>query len=372
MRITFVLSGFARVPVGGYAVVFEYANQLSRRGHEVTVVQPSRWMRYGLRGRVRSEIQALVEGVRRPLPDSARPSWFGLDPRVRMVVPTRLHAADVPDGDAVIATAWETAPVVAALPASKGARYQLVQHYETWAGDRERIDASWRLPLHKIVISRWLGRVAEELGAPGPVTYIPNGIDLERFRLVQPIAGRDPRRIGLLHHRWEWKGTADGLRALDQVRRTVTGLDLVVFGTDPSPSVPDWVTYEANPQGERLVALYNSLAVYLHPSWMEGWPLPPAEAMACGAALVAYANDGVSDYATADENALMAPVHDVDGLARAVERLVTDPDERERLAEAGHRMIQRYTWTRATDSLEKLLSEGSASSPPVMRPDVPA
>lgn len=356
MRITFVLSGVARVPVGGYAVVFEYANQLSRRGHEVTVVQPSRWVRYGIRGRLRSEIQAVVEAARRPLPDDGRPSWFALDPRVRVVVPTRLRERDVPDGDAVVATAWETAPVVAALPASKGARYQLIQHYETWAGHRARIDASWRLPLKKIVISRWLGRVAEELGAPGPVTYIPNGIDLERFRLLRPIADRDPRRIGLLYHRWQWKGTADGLRALDQVRRTVPDIDVVVFGTDPSPSVPDWVTYETNPQGERLVTLYNSLAVYLHPSWMEGWPLPPAEAMACGAALAAYANDGVCDYATADETALMAPVHDVEGLARAVERFTLDPVLRVRLAEAGHRMIQDYTWNRAADRLDRLLS----------------
>jgi glycosyltransferase involved in cell wall biosynthesis len=355
MRITFVLSGFARVPVGGYAVVFEYANRLSRRGHEVTVIQPSRWVRHDPVGRARAEIQAAVEALRRPLPPDGRPTWFPLDDDVVTLNPSRLTPSAFPDADAVIATAWETAPVVAALARRHGLPYQLIQHYETWAGDREQIDASWRLPLHKIVISRWLAGVAERLGAPGPLTYIPNGIDLERFVLTRPIEARAPNRIGMLGHRWKWKGTADGLHALQSVRASGLELEVVVFGTGVPPSLPEWVSFHRNVQGAALVELYNSLAIFLHPSWMEGWPLPPAEAMACGAALAAFTNEGVSDYATDGETALLAPVHDVRGLARAVERLVRDPAMRINIARAGHRMIQGYTWERATDRLEQLL-----------------
>jgi glycosyltransferase involved in cell wall biosynthesis len=362
MRITFALSGFARVPVGGYAVVFEYANQLSRRGHDVTVIQPSRWLRHDPIGRVRAEIQAAVEAVRRPLPAGGRPTWFGLDDAVKTLTPPRLTPAVFPDADAVVATAWETASLVAGLPGGKGRRYQLIQHYETWAGNRARIDASWRLPLHKIVISRWLARVAERLDAPGPVTYIPNGIDLHRFRLVRPIEDRPPGRIGLLSHRWAWKGTADGLSALSAARDAGVDVDVVLFGTDQPPSLPDWVTYHRNVQGEALVELYNSFAVFLHPSWMEGWPLPPAEAMACGAALTGYANDGVCDYATDQQTALLAPVHDVDALAAAIRRVVTQPGVRMAIARAGHTMIQDYTWDRATDRLEQLLLSGGAAA----------
>lgn len=358
MRITFVLSGFARVPVGGYAVVFEYANQLSRRGHEVTVLQPAHWVRHDPVGRLRGEVQAAVEALRRPVPHDGRPTWFAFDARVATRAPSRLTPSEIPDGEAVIATAWETAPLVAGLSSRKGRQYQLVQHYETWAGDRLKIDASWRLPLHKIVISRWLARVAERLGAPGPLTYIPNGIDLDRFRLTRPIEARAPHRIGMLGHRWQWKGTADGLHALRSARASGLELDVVMFGTEAPPSLPEWVSFHRNVQGAALVELYNSLAIFLHPSWMEGWPLPPAEAMACGAALAAFANDGVSDYATDGQTALMAPVHDVDGLARAVQHLVREPDTRISLARAGNRMIQAYTWERATDRLERLLLSG--------------
>ncbi|WP_281011427.1 hypothetical protein [Lichenibacterium minor] len=35
----------------------------------------------------------------------------------------------VPDADATIATAWQTADPVGSLPPSKGAKFYLIQHY---------------------------------------------------------------------------------------------------------------------------------------------------------------------------------------------------------------------------------------------------
>ena len=38
MKISFVLPGVSRVPVGGYKMIFEYANRLCKRGHEITLI----------------------------------------------------------------------------------------------------------------------------------------------------------------------------------------------------------------------------------------------------------------------------------------------------------------------------------------------
>ena len=38
MKISFVLPGVSRIPVGGFKMAFEYANRLSNRGHEVTLI----------------------------------------------------------------------------------------------------------------------------------------------------------------------------------------------------------------------------------------------------------------------------------------------------------------------------------------------
>jgi len=42
MKITFVMPGYSLKPVGGIKVVYDYANQLASRGHEVTVLHSHR------------------------------------------------------------------------------------------------------------------------------------------------------------------------------------------------------------------------------------------------------------------------------------------------------------------------------------------
>jgi glycosyltransferase involved in cell wall biosynthesis len=304
--------------------------------------------------RLAEEAKTVVRRASSNIPRDGRPSWFPLDSDVDSRIVARWHGA-APDADIVIATAWETAAPVAALTAAKGRKLHLIQHYETWAGPKALVDASWRLPVEKIVISKWLAGVARELGVAEPVTYIPNGIDLDRFRVKIPIGTRVDYQVGLLAHSWTWKGFADGVRALELVRESIPELRVVAFGTGTRPRAPEWLEFRHNVTGEALVDLYNSLAVFVHPSWMEGWPLPPAEAMASGCALAASANCGVSDYATHGETALMAPVHDTEGLAEAICQLILDRDLRLRIATTGHDAIGMYTWATAADRLERLL-----------------
>ena len=153
-----------------------------------------------------------------------------------------------------------------------------------------------------------------------------------------------------------WKGTPDGIAALEQVRERIPNLQVTLFGTGGRPpQAPVWMEYRENVTGEALRDLYNKLAVFLHPSWAEGWPLPPAEAMACGCALVATDNPGVLDYITHEQTAIVAPRRDPDALAGALIRVLEDRVLRESIAVAGHDSIRRYTWQRATDALEGLL-----------------
>jgi glycosyltransferase involved in cell wall biosynthesis len=77
--------------------------------------------------------------------------------------------------------------------------------------------------------------------------------------------------------------------------------------------------------------------------------------MACGCALVATDNPGVLDYITHEQTAIVAPRRDPDALAGALRRVLEDRVLRESIAVAGHESIRRYTWQRATDSLEGLL-----------------
>lgn len=287
--------------------------------------------------------------------------WFDFGRGVEYELVPALEPALLPDGDALFATAWGTAAIVAAAERASGAGFYLVQSYETWDGPREEVDAAFRLPLHKIVVARWLGELSASFGEAERTTYVPNAIDSADFFVTNPISER-PARVGMLWHEWPIKGGLEGLEALALARDRIPSLEVVLFGTPkPPPGLPPWISYVRSPRGESLRRLYNSFAIFLHPSRLEGWPLPPAEAMACGCALVAAANDGMRDFAVDGQTAALAPIEDAQALAEGIVSLLQDPARRERLAKSGVERSQTFDWKRSVDRLESVLTNQGKS-----------
>jgi glycosyltransferase involved in cell wall biosynthesis len=342
VRVTF-LCPHLRI-AGGVRAILGYAAGLAGRGHEVEVVVPAgSWLR----------------AVRRRL-TGAGPDWVGsFRPRVRWV--SRWKASRLPVADVIVATAWQTAPVVAAAPPQCGAKFYLVQHYESlYHGQAETVDATYRLPLRKIVISTWLRDVMRErFGCDPEVLVTP--VDQELFHPVpaEALTTRRPRVL-MLHHDYAWKGVADGLTAVAHARRRVPSLHLVGFGVKPPRQGGLYDEFHANPEQDRLAAIYSSCDIYLCPSWDEGLGMPPMEAMACGAALVTYDNGGCRDYARSEETALVARRRDVDDLAAKLVRVVEDDGLRRRLAAAGRTLVTTaWSWPAATARLDALFAEAS-------------
>src|SRR5262249_23644987 len=155
---------------------------------------------------------------------------------------------------------------------NKGTKFYLIQSYETWNGEEASVQASWKLPLHKVVISRQLLKQAASLGEAERTTYVPNGLDLQTFRLTVSITDRTAPRIGMLAHPHEAKGMKDGLQALQIVKDQFSELQAVLFGTEARyNNLPDWIEYIQCPSQQELVAIYNSCRIFLNPSWTEGW-----------------------------------------------------------------------------------------------------
>jgi glycosyltransferase involved in cell wall biosynthesis len=320
-----------------------YADRLAARGHDVTVVVPAR-------SRWRAVWRTLA---------GAGPDWIrGFRARVAWVA--RWDAAALPDADAIVATAWQSAPVVAAAPARCGARFYLVQHYESlYHGQPAAVDATYRLPLRKIVISTWLADVMRERFASA-ADVIVTPVERELFHRVDAPVPPPRPRVLMLHHEYAWKGVSDGLQAVARARRRVPTLRLVGFGVKRPRFPLPYDEFHENPPQARLAALYSGSDIYLCPSWDEGLGMPPMEAMACGAALVTYDNGGCRDYARDGETALVARRRDVEDLAAKLERLATDDALRGRLAAAGTAFVTpAFDWERAVMRLEELLASGA-------------
>ncbi|OGK78070.1 MAG: hypothetical protein A2X52_02380 [Candidatus Rokubacteria bacterium GWC2_70_16] len=341
MKIAF-LTPHIRI-AGGVRAILTYADRLAGRGHEVSVIVPAR-----------SDVKAWWRNRAR-----RGPEWMP-DFRARVRWVTSWEPGHLPDGDAVVATAWQSAPAVAEAPARCGRKFYLVQHYESlYHGEPARVDETYRLPLRKIVISTWLaGIMRERFGQEAPVLVTP--VDPALFHPAPPERGDGLLRVLMLHHEYDWKGVPEGLEAYARVSARHADLRLVGFGVKaPRPPLLPYDEFFENLPQERLAWLYSRCPIYLCPSWDEGLGMPPMEAMACGAALVTYDNGGCRDYARDGETALVAPRRDVDALARALARVVDAPDLRVRLARAGQAWIRtRLDWERATARMEALLTGG--------------
>jgi len=336
VKITF-LCPHLRI-AGGVRAILTYADRLTEAGHEVKVVVPAK-------GRARAGWRAL-RGV--------GPSWIpGF--RARVVWVDRWRPSALPDGDVLVATAWQSAGAVADAPARCGAKFYFVQHYESlYHGQAEAVDTTYRLPLRKIVISTWLRDIMRERFA-SEAEILVTPVDPVLFHAVPVTVTSSRPRVLMLHHDYAWKGTADGFETVARVKKRVPGLHLVGFGVSAPKAPSGYDEFHADPPQDRLAALYSGCEIYLCPSWDEGLGMPPMEAMACGAALVTYDNGGCRDYAYDDETALVARRRDVSDLAAKLERLASDDDLRRRIATAGSAFVRNtFDWGRAVRRMEAI------------------
>jgi glycosyltransferase involved in cell wall biosynthesis len=360
MRITFVMPRFDPKPVGGFKVIYEYANQLAARGHEVTVVHPRSLPNASRYPQSLSEVRhRLSEKLSRTpsLIFIPQVPWHVMDHRVKLISVPYPSSSNVPDADAVVASFYLNVEYLIHYPHSKGEKFYLVQHHEGWAGPVAREQAALRAPVRKIVISRALYEHAIGLGIPADqLIYIPNGIDHIKYRVLCPIEGRRAK-VAMQYHPFPIKGAKDGIYALQLARANSPTLEAVLFGVFPRPqSLPPWIEYHEDPPQEELVdKIYNGSRIYLCPSWTEGFHLPPAEAMACGCAVVSTDIGGVRDYAEDGVTALLSPPQNPDALAQNITRLLQDDELRMRLAKAGHERIQEFTWKRSINLFEQLI-----------------
>lgn len=93
---------------------------------------------------------------------------------------------------------------------------------------------------------------------------------------------------------------------------------------------------------EELRALYSSCKVFVYPSLYEGFGLPPLEAMACGAPVVAGRNAAHSE--TLAGNACLVDPLDEQALAKAISELLENENERRRLSLLGLDHAKKFSW----------------------------
>jgi glycosyltransferase involved in cell wall biosynthesis len=341
--------------MGGFRVVYEYSNQLVARGHEVTVVHAQRvksgpQKHLSLRQTARELRNRVFNILFTP-----KIGWQSIDPKVKLLYVRDTGWRHIPDGDVIFATSWNTVASVLQYKRSKGTKFYLIQHYETWLGPKDLVDQTWRSALNKVVVSKWLLSLGRELGA-GRLEYIPNAVDHARYQLLQAVKDR-PKQIAMMFSHVEFKGARDGIEALEIAKKKHPDLSAIFFGTGrEAPWIPKWVRYYRDPPQEFIVnEIYNKSRIFLSSSWAEGFALPPAEAASCGCAIVATDSGGIADFIEDGITGLLSLPKDPKALGENLCRLLENDELRVKLAETAYRRLKSFTWDRSAEMMERFI-----------------
>lgn len=100
---------------------------------------------------------------------------------------------------------------------------------------------------------------------------------------------------------------------------------------------------------EDLPFLYSYADLFVYPSLMEGFGIPPLEAMACGSPVIS-SNGGSLPEVVGNAGMLFDPM-DADYLSRLIEELADNEAHRKELAERGFENIKRFSWEKTAEGI---------------------
>jgi glycosyltransferase involved in cell wall biosynthesis len=345
LMISIILPYPVTKPSGGPKIMYQYAAKLSQQGHQVTIYHSIK------RPFKKSKTPLWFKAMMYYLRGAARPKWFTLPPAVKSVIVPSITDKYLANADIIMSTWWQTAYAVNALNELKGKKFNLVQDYEIWGGQTEKVEQSYSLGLTNIAISRYLQNLVYSKCGTMPI-YLPNAIDTDKFFVTADIAARKNHSIIMLYSEELRKGTTYGLEALSIIQKKIPALSVTLFGVYPQPAdLPHWITYYHKPVD--LPKLYNDAAIFFSPSLTEGWALPPAEAMACGCAVVCTNIGGHADYALENETALLVQPQHVDEMVNRLTAVLSNADLRIKLAQNGNTFItSNFSWDKNIQKLE--------------------
>lgn len=347
MKISIVFWGFPLSPAGGYKVLFEYANELVKKGANIAL-----YFCYSDSNRIKRFPLVIKKIVAFLFIDVLGIRWYELDPKIELHSVSVINDESIADADIVIATQVETSKDVLQLKDSKGKKYYFIQGYENWNVSEVQLKESYSF-MKNIVVSEWL-RKEIELYSSYPIYCVPNGINSLCF-FDRQIHRK--RHSVVFHYRSDPnKGAVNAFEILKLLKNQYSDLTVSMISSENVEfSLPDYITCYRNLSQEKVAFINNQSEVFLCTSIQEGFGLPGLEAMACGCAVVSTNYAGGMEYLVDGENALLADVGDVKKLVNHIITIFEDKELRDRLVSSGRKTAQERNIKESVDKLVSIL-----------------
>jgi glycosyltransferase involved in cell wall biosynthesis len=153
--------------------------------------------------------------------------------------------------------------------------------------------------------------------------------------------------VGTIDRRKDYETLLDAVRVLGDIDLVVAGT-VIAGRTDfheciARRGMTSCVRVLGYVPDADLPGLYAGAAVFVYPSFFEGFGLPVLEAMACGTPVVTYRTTSLPEV-VGDAGVLLAPPVDAGTLARAIRRVMEDDVFRRTLVKRGRDRACAFDW----------------------------
>lgn len=213
------------------------------------------------------------------------------------------------------------------------------------------IGASLELATRVACVSRVVADEAMRgFGVPASkIEIVPNGVD----ELFSPGGDEEDYVLfaGTLEPRKGIDDLVDAWRALPRPRPRL----VLCGGSGWGMKIEDEQGMERTGyvSRERLRELYRRALVFAYPSHHEGFGIPPLEAMACGAPVIATRTGAIPEYA--EGAAMLIAPGDREALRDALARAVGDASLRANLRAIGPERARSWRWERGASAMNDLV-----------------
>ena len=376
MRIALVSPYDWAVPGGVNSHVRPLAEQFAGSGHQVRIVAPSS-QRWSHRCDYLTVIGEHVTG----LPASGSVAnvclSFNLGPRVKSFL-AREHFDVVHVHEPFMPLLplqflrYADSSLVATLHATRDGGSRL------YAYSRFLIKPWWDRIQGRIAVSR---AALKMIGRYFPDRYriIPNGIDYQHFASDAPPIPRytdGKSNILFVGRQEKRKGLPYLLQTYARLKRERPDMRLIVVGPDGGMRAAceryvqqhqlEDVVFTGLVPYEELPRYYKTADVYCAPNTgHESFGIVLLEAMAAGTPIAASDIGGFGDVLADGKEGLLVPARNVDALAAALDRLLSDAALREEMGKQGTETARRYGWDRISREIlayyEQVLNGGAGA-----------
>jgi glycosyltransferase involved in cell wall biosynthesis len=175
-------------------------------------------------------------------------------------------------------------------------------------------------------------------------------LHLTREKIILTVSSIDPR-----------KNLARVIKAFQLVE---SDFKLVIVGKsnnsfakmdEEEKSITSKIQFTGYLTDDQLIQLYNKASIFIYASLFEGFGIPPLEAQACGCSCIVSNSTSLPE--VYQNSVMYCDPMSIDSIKGALNLLVKDQEEREKIQKSGFENLKRFDWEDSSKKLEHIIAK---------------